>query len=82
MDRLKPPEEMNFSTTDTNLPDCWAKWKQSMELVLSLGFAEKEETEQFRAVLYIIGQQGRDIYNTMTFAEDEKKQAHAIIQEI
>ena len=72
MDRLKPPEEMNFSTTDTNLPERWAKWKQSMELFLSLSLADKEEKEQLRAVLYIIGQQGRDIYNTMTFAEDEQ----------
>jgi hypothetical protein len=42
-----------------------------MELYLRLNMAESAEKEQCDAFRYIIGQDGRDIYNTMAFTESE-----------
>ena len=70
--QFKPPPEMDFSTTDgANVSEKWQKWKQTMELYLKLAMSKKSEKEKCDTFLYIIGQAGRDIYNTMTFTEDE-----------
>ena len=72
MEHLKPPLELDFSTTGhTTLPERWRQWKQAMELFIELAMAGKSEKEKCSAFLYMIGQTGRDIYNTMTFVESE-----------
>lgn len=64
---------MDFSTTEgTNVAEKWRKWKQTMELYLTLSMTGKSEKEKCGAFLYIIGQAGRDVYNTMTFSDEEK----------
>ena len=73
MEQLKQPPEMDFAVSDvTNLPEKWRKWKHTAELYLSLAMPNKSEKEKCQAFLYIIGQQGRDIYETLNFSEDEK----------
>ena len=42
-----------------------------MELYLKLAMSGKLEKSKCEVFLYTIGQMGRDIYNTMSFAEDE-----------
>lgn len=69
MEHLKQPPEMDFA--DMNLSERWRRWKQTMQLYLSLSMADKSEKEQCSAFLYIIGQDGREIYNTFTFLENE-----------
>ena len=79
MDNLKPPGEMDFSTTGArDVADTWRKWKQTMELYLQLCMNEKSEKEKCSIFLYVIGQTGHDIYNAMTLPEDERdKNQHA-----
>ena len=72
MDSLKPPGEMDFSTTSTSdIAETWRKWKQTMELYLQLCLNKKSE-KKCSAFLYIIGQAGRDIYNAMTLQDDDR----------
>ncbi|CAC5365632.1 unnamed protein product [Mytilus coruscus] len=48
------------------------KWKQTIfNLYLELAMGEKTEMEQCRAALYVIGLEGREIYNTFNFGENE-----------
>lgn len=79
MDNLKPPGEMDFSTTGArDVADTWRKWKQTMELYLQLCMNEKSEKEKCSVFLYIIGQTGRDIYNAMTLPEDERDKINVL----
>ena len=43
-----------------------------MELYLDLSIPDKPEKEKCSIFLYLIGQTGRDIYSTMTLADEEK----------
>ncbi|VDI62424.1 Hypothetical predicted protein, partial [Mytilus galloprovincialis] len=67
---FKQPPEMDFSHED-NLSEKWKRWKQTMSLYLEVAMSEKTEKEQCRAVLYVIGLDGREIYNTFNFGEHE-----------
>ena len=72
MDNLKPPGELDFSTTGaTNIAEKWWQWKQTMQLFIELTMTKSTDKEKCSAFLYVIGQAGRDIYNTMTLTEDE-----------
>ena len=73
MDQLKPPPELDFSTTGrTSLPERWRQWKQTMQLYIELTMKNKSQKEKCSAFLYTIGQAGRDVYNTMTLSEEEQ----------
>ena len=69
---LRPPPEMNSSDLDQiDLAERWRRWRETMELYLKLNMAGCDEKEQCKAFQYIIGQDGHDIYNTMTFTSNE-----------
>ena len=64
---MKPPLEMNFSKTEQlSLSE---RWKETMQLYLGLNMSKSSEKEQCAAFRYVIGHDGRDIYNTMKFTE-------------
>jgi hypothetical protein len=54
MEHLKPPHEMD-STIDGDMSERWNQWSESMELYLDLTMSGKDEKEQCKAFLYIIG---------------------------
>ena len=69
MENLLPkPREMDFNAP--NLAATWKKWKQNMEFYLTAVMRGKSEEEKYSVFLFLIGEQGRDIFNTM---EWEKK---------
>ena len=69
MENLLPkPREMDFNAS--NLAATWKKWKQNMEFYLTAVMRGKSEEEKYSVFLFLIGEQGRDIFNTM---EWEKK---------
>jgi len=73
MENLKPPGEMDFSTTSArNVAGTWRKWKQTMELYLQLCLSKKSKKEKCSTFLYVIGQAGRDIFNAMTLQDIER----------
>ena len=49
-----------------------------MELYLRLSFAGKSQKEKCAVFLYVIGSSGRDIYNAMRLADDEKDKIDAL----
>jgi len=72
MDNLKPPGELDCATTRTaTIAEKWCQWKQTMQLFIELTMTKSSEKEKYNAFLYVIGQAGRDIYNTITLTEDE-----------
>ena len=69
MENLLPkPREMDFNAP--NLAATWKKWKQNTEFYLTAVMRGKSEEEKYSVFLFLIGEQGRDIFNTM---EWEKK---------
>ncbi|XP_062570142.1 uncharacterized protein LOC134232211 [Saccostrea cucullata] len=71
MEHIRPPPELDFSTTDGNLPERWRKWEQTMKLYLNIAMHERNEKDKCSAFLYIIGQEGREIFNTMTIPDED-----------
>ena len=53
-----------------NLAATWKKWKQNMEFYLTAMMKGKTEEEKYSVFLFLIGEQGRDVFNTMQW---EKK---------
>ena len=73
MDHLKPPPELDLSSTGpTTIAERWRQWKQTMQLFIELSMADKSEKEKCSVFLYTIGQAGRDVYNTMTLSEGDR----------
>ncbi|CAC5418934.1 unnamed protein product [Mytilus coruscus] len=68
---LKQPPEMNFSS-DGNMTERWKKWRQTMELYLDVALSEAEKENTCKALLNVIGQEGRDIFNTFDIQEGDK----------
>ena len=63
MEFLPNPKEMNFNAP--NLAATWKKWKQTMSFYLTAMMKDKSEEEKYSAFLFLIGEQGRERFNTM-----------------
>ena len=48
------------------------KWRQTMELYFDVAMSETEEKDKCKALLHVIGQDGRDIYKTFIIQEGDK----------
>jgi len=70
---------MDFNS-DGNLAERWKRWKQTANLYLEVSMGTKAEKDRCRAFLYIIGQEGREIYNTFTLGDDEKDKLDVLMQ--
>ena len=79
MDKLHQPAEMDFSSTG-NMVERWKQWKQTVELYLDIAMADKTEAEKCKTLLYVIGREGREIFNTFTFADGEKDKLDKLIE--
>ena len=60
---LQKPREMDFSLS--NLAATWKKWSQNMEFYLTAMMRGKTEEEKYSVFLFLIGEQGRDIFTTI-----------------
>ena len=77
MDKFNPPDPLIF---DGNIREHWKRLKQELELYLVA--AEKDRKEnKFKSsiVLSCIGHQGREIYNTFTFSQEEENFDYNVI---
>ena len=74
MEHLPTPIEMDFDAS--NLADVWKKWEQTMQLYLNAVMKQNTEEEKFSVFLFIIGEKGREIFNTQTWERkfDENNQ--------
>ena len=57
---------MNFNSSKAT----WKKWRQNIQFYLTARMRGKTEEEKYSVLLFLIGKQGRDIFNTI---EWEKK---------
>ena len=70
MERLRPPSSFNFD--DDNLPRAWKAWRKHFEFFLVATETDtKSEKVKTAMLLSCIGDQGREIYDTFTFASDD-----------
>ena len=68
MDNLLPkPREMDFNSS--NLAATWKKWRHNMEFHLTAMMRGKTEEEKHSVFLFLIGEQGRDIFNTIEWGK-------------
>ena len=61
--QLGPSAPLDFDTT--NLADSWKRWKN--EFYMDLAMNGRNEAMKVKSFLYLIGSQGREIYDTMAF---------------
>ena len=54
---------MDFNSS--KLAATWKKWRQNMEFYLTAMVRGKSEEEKYSVFLFLIGEQGRDIFNTI-----------------
>ena len=66
MEHLLPkPTEMNFDPGI--LAATWKKWKQTMQSYLNAVKSGKTEGQQYSTFSFVIGERGREIFNTFTW---------------
>ena len=66
MDKLIVPDKFNLDARD--LADAWKKWKEELNLYIDLTMDGENEPAKIKLFLYLIETRGREIYETMTFA--------------
>ena len=70
MDKLRAPDKFNLDAR--NLADAWKNWKEELNLYIDLTMDDDNEPAKVKLFLYLIGTRGREIYETMTFANAPK----------
>jgi hypothetical protein len=66
MEHIRPPPELDFALSDDgNLPERWREWEQTLRLYLDIVMHGRYEEDLHccSALLYIIGQDGREEQN-------------------
>lgn len=71
MDKLKAPDALNFDATD--LAHIWKKWKEEFSLFVDLAMVESDEKLKIKMLKYLIGTCGREVYEMLSFTDDEEK---------
>ena len=71
MEKFTPPGPLSF---EGNIADKWKKWRQEFEFFLVATESDSiSDNIKSSILLTCIGQRGRDIYNTFTFATADNK---------
>ncbi|KAL1487100.1 hypothetical protein MTO96_031116, partial [Rhipicephalus appendiculatus] len=74
---IEPPDAFNFSS-----PNEWPKWKQRSERFrTSSGLCVKPEQHQVDALLYIMGEQAEEIYDSFALSEENSKKFDAVVEQ-
>ncbi len=80
MEKLKKPPELQFISSDGDLSERWKRWVQTVNLYMGVCLKNATEKEKCSAFLYIIGQDGRDIYRTFEFETSEVDKIKPLIE--
>ena len=76
---LKLPTEFDFDVS--NLAHSWKRWRKEVELYMELAMVGKKEETIVKLSLYIVGSQGREIYETLSFDQEHEKRSFKDIVE-
>ena len=68
-ERLAPPGKIKYNSK--NIAEDLRKWKEEFSLYVSLTVKEDEHSK-LQLFKYLIGNDGREIYNTLRFEKEEK----------
>ena len=80
MEGIKSPDVFDFSCSNSNKSERWRRYEQSLRLYLTAVMGTKSERERCAAVLYIIGEEGREIfYTSFTFQEGEEDRLEPLL---
>ena len=80
MEKLKQPPELQFVSSNGDLSERWKRWIQTVNLYMDVCLKDTSEKEKCIAFLYIIGQDGRDIYSTFEFETSEVDKIKPLIK--
>ena len=80
MHELKQPPELQFVSSNGDLAERWKRWIQTVNLYMDVCLKDAAEKKKFSALLYIIGQDGRDIYNMLVFETSDVDKIKPIIK--
>ncbi|CAB4024135.1 Hypothetical predicted protein [Paramuricea clavata] len=70
---LKPPSE--FDVDVSNVAHSWKRWREEVELYMELAMVGKKEETIVKLFLYIVGNQGREIYETLSFDQEPEERS-------
>ena len=79
MDKLHQPSEMDLSSSG-NIEELWKQWKHSVQLYLNIAMADKTEAYKCKTLIYVIGKEGREMFNTFTSAEGGKDKLDKLLE--
>ena len=71
--QLKPAGKLDFEIS-SELPQAWKRWKEEVTLYMDLAMIGRDEQTKVMLFLYIIGNQGREIYETLSFERGPSEQ--------
>ena len=57
------------------LPHAWKRWKEEITLCMDLAMEGRDEKTKVKLFLYIIGTQGRKIYDTLPFVNEPSERS-------
>ncbi|VDI72705.1 Hypothetical predicted protein [Mytilus galloprovincialis] len=63
MNKLPQPKNVEAP----NLADEWKRWRKEVELYIDLTMDSEDEKAKMKMFLYLVGTQGREVYETLTF---------------
>jgi hypothetical protein len=76
---VKPPTEFDFDVS--NVAHSWKRWREEVELYMELAMVGKKEETIVKLFLYIVGSQGRKIYETLSFDQEHEERSFKDIVE-
>ena len=77
MDKFNPTDPLIF---DGNIREHWKRWKQELEPYLVATEKDRKENKVKSSILLsCIGPQGREIYNTFPFSQEEENFDYIVI---
>jgi hypothetical protein len=76
---LRAPDKFNLDAR--NLVDAWKKWKEELNLYIDLTMDDDNEPAKVKLFLYLNATRGREIYETMTFANAPENRTLLMVSE-
>ena len=78
MNNIQPPPNLNLKG---NLQENWKRFKQRFELYLqAIEADEKSDERKIALFLTVAGPESIEVYNTLTFTEEEKGKYDVVVQ--
>ena len=71
MEQLRPPKQIEWEAKD--LQKEWKQWKEEFSLYIDLCMGDKEDKIKVKMLMYLVGPQGRELYETIKPARTQRE---------